>query len=274
MKRQFAFGSQMAVLGMIAIILLYPLFLVGSTSLKTNSEFLANRVGLPTDPTLDSFAYVFAKANIAGATFNSFFIMALSVIGLLVIGSLAAYAITKMGIRRSDEWARVFLLPMAFSAQVVITPLFTMFRIMGLTNTVWAVILIHIATFLPLTVYILSKFMMTVPSALTEAARIDGANHFMIYSRVIMPLCKVPLTTLVVINGMYTWNDFFVPFMFISDVAKRTLPLTLVLFQQQYKVEWPNLCAAIIFTIAPMLIIYIFLQKYIIAGVGAGAVKG
>jgi len=274
MKHKFAFGSQIGVLGIISIIILYPLFLVGSTSLKTNTEFLQNRVGLPTNPQFENFAYVFQKANIASSTLNSYMIMALSVLGLIVIGSLASYAITKMGIRRSDEWARMFLLPMAFSAQVVITPLFTMFRIMGLTNTIWAVILIHIATFLPLTIYILSKFMMTVPSALTDAARIDGANHFTVYSRIVMPLCKVPVTTLVVINGMYTWNDFFVPFMFISDVSRRTLPLTLVLFQQQFKVEWPNLCAAIIFTIAPMLIIYIFLQKYIIAGVGAGALKG
>ncbi|MCL1896855.1 MAG: carbohydrate ABC transporter permease [Clostridiales bacterium] len=274
MKRRIAFGSQLAVLGMIAIILIYPLFIVGSTSLKTNNEFYKNRVGLPIEPQFDNYAYVFQKANIASATFNSFLIMAISVIGLLVIGSLASYAITKMGIKRSDDWARMFLLPMAFSAQVVITPLFTMFRVMGLMNSIWAVILIDIATFLPLTIYILSKFMMTVPGALSEAARIDGANHLTVYSRIIMPLCKVPVTTLVVINGMYVWNDFFVPFMFISDPSRRTLPLTLVLFQQQFKVEWPDLCAAIIFTIAPMLIMYAFLQKYIIAGVGAGALKG
>ena len=259
---------------MITIILLTPLFFLGSTSLKTNSEYQQNRVGLPVDPRFENYSYVFEKANIPQAMFNSFVIMALSVGGLLLIGSLAAYAITKMGIRRSDDWARAFLLPMAFSVQIVITPLFTMFRMMGLLNTVLSVVLTDIATFLPLTIFLLSKFMMTVPSALTEAARIDGAGHLVIYSQIIMPMCKVPLATLIVINGMYVWNDFFTPFMFITDPAKRTLPLTLMDFQTSYFTSWPPLSAAVVFTIAPMLIMYIFLQKYIIAGVGAGAVKG
>ena len=274
MKRRITFSVQLAVLIMIAMILLYPLFIVGSTSLKTNTEYQQNRVGLPGEPRFENYSYVFEKANIPQATFNSFVIMALSVGGLLLIGSLAAYAITKMGVRRPDDWARVFLLPMAFSAQVVITPLFTLFRMMGLLNTVLSVVLIDIATFLPLTIFLLSKFMMTVPRTLTEAAHIDGANHFTIYSRIIMPMCKVPLTTLLIINGMYVWNDFFVPFMFITDPSKRTLPLTLMDFQTAYHVSWPQISAVVFFTIAPMLVMYLFLQRYIIAGVGAGAVKG
>ena len=274
MKRRLYSGIRLSVLILIAIILIYPLFIIGSTSLKTQDEYYSNRVGMPENPSIENYASVWEKANIPRATRSSFTIMALSVAGQLVIGSLAAYAITKMGIRGSDRWAQAFLTPMAFSAQVVIVPLFTMFNTLHLLNTLPSVVLIFIAKGLPLTIYLLSKFMMTLPNALMEAARIDGASHFTIYSRIVMPLSRVPIVTLIVINGMYVWNDFFVPFMFMQRDTWQTLPQALILFQSAWNVSWPSIAAVTIYTIAPMFIVYLFFQRYIIAGVGAGAIKG
>jgi len=274
MKIRIAFGIKLAILIMITIILVYPLFMVVNTSLKTQEEYLKDRVGLPDTPRFETYSEVYNKANIPRAMRNSFTIMLMSVAGQLFIGSLAAYAITKMGLRNSDNWARMFLTPMAFSAQIVIVPLFTMFNVLQLLNTLPSVVLIFIAKGLPLTIYLLSKFMMTVPSALTEAARIDGANHFSIYSRIILPLSKVPIMTLIVINGMYVWNDFFVPFMFLQKDTLQTLPQTLIVFQSAWSTHWPEVAALTVYTIAPMFAIYLFFQKYIITGVGAGAVKG
>jgi len=114
-----------------------------------------------------------------------------------------------------------------------------------------------------------------VPREITEAAHIDGANHLAIYASIIMPMTKTAIATLVVINGMYVWNDFFLPFMFLTRGNLRTLPQNLVLFQSNVvHTSWPEICANVVYTVAPILIIYLFLQKYIIAGVAEGAVKG
>ena len=274
MRRHIFKGVRLAILIMIAIILVYPLYLTINTSLKTQDEYYADRLGVPETPRFENYKYVWDQANIGRATRNSFMIMTISVAGQLAIGSLAAYAITKTGIKRPDRWSHAFLIPLAFSAQIVIIPLFTMFNIMHLFNTLASIIFIFIAGGLPLTIYLLSKFMHSIPNALTEAARIDGANHITIYSRIIIPLSKVPLITLVVINGMNVWNNFFVPFVFITKDSLMTLPQTLIIFQSSWSTSWPHVAAAVIFTIAPMFIVYFFLQRYIIEGVGAGAVKG
>ena len=149
-----------------------------------------------------------------------------------------------------------------------------MFSSLGMLNTLPSVILIYVARGLPLSIFLLSKFMITVPAAFTEAARIDGANHFTIYSRIVMPISKVPIVTLVVINGMYVWNDFFVPFMFLHGSSWQTLPQTLMIFQSAFNVSWPEIAAVTVYTVAPMLVVFLVLQRYIITGVAAGAVKG
>ena len=273
-RRSVSFGVQMCVLTLAALIVLYPLFLIVSNSLKSKEEFARNRVDPPKTIAFENYAQVWREGRIPETTRNSFLIALFSLAGQIVIGSLAAYALTKMGLKRAETLSALFLLPMIFSSQLVIIPLFLMFRALRMLNTVQGIVLIYIAGGLPLTIYMLSRFMNSVPNALTESARIDGANHFTIYSRIIMPLTKVALSTLIVINGLGIWNDFFLPYMFFTSSKLRTLPLNTYLFREEHGAQWHLICTNMVFTITPVLVVYLFLQKFIISGVVAGAVKG
>jgi raffinose/stachyose/melibiose transport system permease protein len=149
-----------------------------------------------------------------------------------------------------------------------------MYKYTGLLNTLTGVIIIYIATGLPIAIFIFTKFMNGIPEQISEAAFIDGANHIQIYWRIILPLIKPALITVVIINGLGIWNDFFVPLMFFTNGQINTLPLSVFQFTQQYGNQWGLIGADIIYSIIPALIVYMILQKYIINGVTAGSIKG
>lgn len=273
MKKNKASVIRIIVLALIAAVILYPLLLTLITSLKSVTEYFQNRVSLPHVYVLENYVRVYQEAHIVNAFSNSFVITVGSLAGQLLFGTMAAYALTKTRMKRAKLYTNLFLIPMVFTAQLVVFPLYLMFNAMHMVNSDLALILIYIASAMPITVFMLARFMLGIPDALTESARIDGANHVTIYMKIIIPLTKVALATLVVINGMYVWNDFFLPSIFLSGVDKRTLPQGVVLFQGQYLIRWPQLCADVVYTVIPILVVYLFLQKYIISGLVAGAVK-
>jgi raffinose/stachyose/melibiose transport system permease protein len=116
--------------------------------------------------------------------------------------------------------------------------------------------------------------MSTIPYQISEAAIIDGARHLTIYSKLILPLIKSSIATTIVVSSLGIWNDFFLPLLFITNRNLQTLPLKLFTFRGEYASHWPNMCSLMVFMLLPVVIIYVFLQKYIISGVVAGSVKG
>ncbi len=259
------------VFGMLLII--YPLSILVVTSLKSEMDFMNNSVGLPEKLHIQNYSRVFKVADIPSATMNSIVITGISIGGQVIVGSMAAYALSKMYFRRSKLFTVLFLVPLIFSGQMVVLPLFVLFKWINLLNTRIGLIFIYLAGGLPLSILLLSRFMKTIPIQISEAAFIDGASHFRIFLLLIFPLLQPVIATNIIINGLTIWNDFFLPFIFLTSGRIQTLPLGIYLFTEEYGTQWTLIATDIIYTILPAVIVYIFLQKFIISGVASGSIK-
>lgn len=268
------FIFRIILLVIIAIIIISPIFFIILSSFRTEGEFNRNPIGLPTTLSFKAYERVFEVAGIPSAFLNSAIIALFSLLGQIFFGSLAAYALTKMNFKRSNIFLNIYLFPIIFSIQMVILPVFIIFKYLNLINTHLGAIIIYIGTGLPITVFILAKFLKTIPDSLCEAAQVEGASHFQIYYKIILPIIKAPIAAITVINGLGVWNDFFVPLMFFTNGKIKTLPLGIFLFNQDHFVKWTYVSADIVITILPLIILYVALQRFVIKGVVEGAVKG
>lgn len=258
----------------VVLVFLSPLFIILSISLKTEADFM--RTGcMPTgELTLQNYYTVWKEAGIPQAAGTSIIITVLSIAGQVFFGTMAAYALSKMKFCRAKTFHSLFLVPMVFSIQTIIFPLFLMYNKLNLLNTKRGLIIIYIAIGLPTCIFLMTKFLKSIPYEISEAALIDGAGHVRIFLQIILPLCKTQIATIAIINGLSVWNDFFLPLMMFTDGKISTLPLSIHLFSTQYQMKWTLISADIIMMLLPMLVFYLCLQKYIVNGVAAGAVKG
>jgi len=252
----------------------YPFALIALTAVKSQADLVSNSFGLPSSIAWSNFALVFQQAQIPTATAYSALITGLAIAGQLFLGSLAAYALARMRIAWPSLFLTLFLLPMTLSVQGVIVPLYLLFKYLHLINTLPGVVLIYIGLGMPLSVFVLTKFMQGIPKEISESAFVDGANHFRIYRSIILPLVKPALATVIIVNGLSVWNDFFIPYLFLTSGTVTTLPLSVFNFIRQYSSQ-PNLIAAdILYAVLPAVVAYLLLQRFIIGGAAEGALKG
>lgn len=167
-----------------------------------------------------------------------------------------------------------FLLGMMIPVYAMIVPLFSMFNKMHLLNTHLAVIIPHIGISFPMAIFIMSGFMGALPKEMEEAAVMDGCNIYQIFFKIIMPISQSSIVTVAVVTFINIWNDLLLPQIFLTDSSKMTLPVGLTEFQGQYTTNYVVEIAAVIITIIPSIIVYIWLHKHIMEGMVAGAVKG
>ena len=263
------------VMMLLALIVALPFLMVFSVSLKTESDF-AKTSFIPNLKAIsfENYRKVWKDANIPGVTFSSLLITLGSMVGQVLFSSMAAYALTKMRFSRSKLFSSLFMIPLVFSVQTVIFPIFMVYKYTGLLNTYTGLILIYTATGLATSIFIFVKFFKSIPFEISEAAMIDGAGHLRIFATIILPMSKAQISTLAIVNGLGVWNDFFLPLMLFTNGKISTLPLSMYTFTTEYGKKWTLVSADIVFMLLPILVIYIFLQKYIVEGVSAGAVKG
>lgn len=265
---------RVSVMSVWALIVILPFLMVLTISFKTESDFAKTNFLPSTNVSLDNYLKVWKDAEIPRVTGSSLFITSGSIIAQIIGSSLVAYALAKMGFKRSKLFSALFMIPLVFSIQTVIYPIFMLYKVTGLLNTYAGLILIYTATGLATSIFIFTKFFNSISYEISEAAMIDGAGHFRIYLEIIMPMAKAQISTVAIINGLGIWNDFFLPLMLFTNGKISTLPLSMYQFTSEYGMKWTLVSADIVFMLMPMLIIYILLQRYIIEGVSAGAVKG
>lgn len=262
------------ILGIVAAIVLAPILLIVAITFKTEPEFMKTSF-LPTLTLhISNYIKVWHDAQIPKAAFNSLTITAFSVLGQVFVGSLTAYALACMNFKHAKLFTSLFLIPMVFSIQTVIFPLFLMYKELHLLNTRTGLIIIYIATGLATCIFIFTKFMQSVSKEIIESARIDGASHLRTYFQIMLPLTKAQISTIAIINGLGVWNDFFLPLMLFTSRSIQTLPLSTYTFTTEHGMKWTLISTDIVYMLIPMIVIYLLLQKYIIEGVAAGAVKG
>lgn len=256
-----------------SFIALVPTLYMIATALKSQEEYVHDKIGFPDRPVLDHFRSALFDSPFLVWMTNSAILVAGAVLISTFVSCLAAYAIARMRFRGRQALFAVSTALMAVPPVVMIVPLFVLYTKLELISTFHGAILIYAGLITPFSVYLLTTFFRTLPRELFESARIDGAGDLTILWTVVLPLSLPALLTLVVVNSLYVWNDLLIAIIFLQDDAKRTLMAGISVFQGRYNNQIPLTMAGMAVASAPMVILYVAFQKYFIRGLMAGAFK-
>jgi len=227
---------------------------------------------LPDDVTLEHYENLFTRLNLARYLLNSTVIAVGVTLLSLLINSMAGYAFAKYRFRGRDKLFRLLLAGLVIPAQVTMLPLFLMLNKMGFINTYVGVMIPGMASVFG--IFLMRQYMLSIPDSLIDAARIDGAGDFMVYWRLVIPLCKPIFVTLAIFTFMGTWNDFLWPLIVMTDDSMYTLPVALANLMGEHAQDTELMMAGSVLTILPVMLVFMVLQKYYIQGIMMGSVKG
>lgn len=265
----FKYGSLIAA----SLVALLPIVVIVMASLKTTNEFL---LGGPLDPpgnwlNFDNFVIAF-NAGMLMAFANTTFILVISVFGSVLIGSMAAYALSRFEFRLKRVVVFLFLLAALVPAVTAQVATFVLINGLGLYNTRWAAIVLYTSTDI-IAIYIFLQFMRGIPRSLDEAAILEGASHFTVYRRVVFPLLKPAIATVVIIKGVAIYNDFYIPFLYMKSKDLGVVATSLFKFKGPFDTRWEVIAAGVVIAIVPTLVVFLALQRYIYSGFTRGATK-
>lgn len=229
--------------------------------------------GTPSTWIVENYSVAWSK-GISGYFMNSLFVTSVSIIAVLIIGSMAAFVLARYKTRWIDI-ALIFTIGgMMMNPQVALIPLFNILTNLDLINTHWALILTYIAYRLPLTILLLRGYFLSIPKELEESAIIDGCTEFGIYRRIYLPMSVPILLTTIVLTAFFAWNEFLFATVFIDSETLKTIPSGLMNFRDALRTDWGVLLAGMVLASLPMIALLIFLQKYLVQGLSEGSVKG
>lgn len=258
----------------IAAIVLFPVLWGLSASLKPTDRILEYPPRfIPDTPTLEHYVRIFSD-NAGAYLFNSILVSAGAVLLALAAGALAAYALARFEFRGRTAVMVVTVAIMSIPIASLLVPTFTSLSTVGLIDTRLGLVLLYAAYQLPAVVWMLYGYFLSLPLELEQAARIDGCSPFRTLRTVVLPLSKPGLVAAALFTIVFSWNDFVVAVVMTSSEAARTLPVAIYFYLGFYGREWGPLLAASIVSIAPVLAIFVFLQRYFMSGLTGGGVKG
>jgi raffinose/stachyose/melibiose transport system permease protein len=260
-------------LGILAFIMLYPIGLVINISLKSTAEYYRDPIGLVQTPMFSNYVTVFNDLQVLQKFFTTIVLSGVASTITVVSAALAAYPISRMHFK-SAKYIYALILASMFFPTSLIANIVMMKDILGVYGSPISLILIWSIGGLQLYTFMFVGFLKQIPRELEEAAVMDGAGYFKGYISVVLPLMKPIIATVFILKIIGTWNDFLSPYIYISNPALRTLSTGLYTYMGQFSSRWNYLSVSIVLVALPMVILYLFLQKYIIEGIAAGAIKG
>lgn len=258
----------------VGIVFVSPLYLVFVNSVKTVREVYLSPLGLPVEISWNNFGRVMEKIDFGQALKNSLFFVVFGVAGLLVICSMAAYRLARHRTRVNKFVYLLLVSSILVPFQTVMIPLIKIIASIGLYNTRIGVLLAYYGYGIPFAVFLFYGFLSSIPREIEEAALIDGGSLFQVYRCIILPLLKPICVTVAVLDVLWIYNDFLLPFVLISDNELRTLPLVMYTFFTAYERPWDLAMASLTMVLTPAIIMFVILQKQITGGIVSGAVKG
>jgi N-acetylglucosamine transport system permease protein len=269
-------GIIQAILVGYAIVVIYPMVWLISASLKTSLELFTNP-WLPTmKPQWSNFLDAWTKANIGRYFINSVFVTAVTMFFILLIGSMAAYALARFVFKGREILQTAFISGMMFPVFLGIVPLFLLLAKLNMLDNYFGLITVYVAYSLSFTIFVLTGFFKSLPHELAEAGMIDGCSQFTVFWRIMLPLAKPGLIAAGIFNFFGIWNEYPLALVIINTSDLRTLPLGIanLVMQQQYETNWGALFASLVIVMVPSLLVYLFFQRQITEGLTAGALKG
>ncbi|MFB5674129.1 carbohydrate ABC transporter permease [Paenibacillus terreus] len=259
----------------LSLLFLYPLFLAVNNSFKSFGEVMTDVIALPQKLSFENYAYVWEFINYPKLFINNTIITVLGLVGIILISSIAAYKLARTKTRWSGVIYILCIMPMLIPFQSIMLTVLRVAKDLHLSDSTWGLGLLYWGFGAPLAVFIYHGFVKGIPMEIDESAKIDGASGFRMFFSVIFPLLKSVTATIVIIDVMWIWNDFLLPLLMVNGSPDtKTLTLAAYTFVGQYTSDWQYAMTAMVMAVLPSIIVFIFLQKYIVKGVVAGAVKG
>lgn len=275
-KKQIGIGTIVIYVILIfwAVTTIFPFVWVILNSFKPSAEVLSSSFSLPNEFTMANYDKAFTKLNVLNAYKNSLIISGSVTVGVMVLSAMMAFGITRYEFKGKKLLKSLIIASLMFPVFSTIIPVFRMIVSAGLLNKNIAAILPQIAGNLSFATIVVMGFLEAIPIEMEEAAYMEGANVFQVFGKIIVPLCKASLSTVAIFSFLWSYNDLFVQKIMIRDNTKFPVSALLEEISSKYGTDFGLMAASVTIIVIPVLIVYIFLQKNIIKGLTAGAVKG
>lgn len=274
-RRAATHGIFLIAIILAACLYIYPVFLMVDNSLKSFKEILTNVLALPSHLEWANYTYVIEKMEYFRLFFNNVIITLIGIAGIVLFSSMAAYILDRRQTRVTKALHTFIITPMLIPFQTIMITLLKFMNMIHLNGSTWGLGIQYWGFGIPMATFIYFNFMKSIPSEIDESAMIDGATTFQTYGRIIFPLLKTVTATVVVLDVMWIWNDFLLPLLMVnSSPSSKTLVLAAYNFVGSLNTKWHYALAAMVLAILPSVIVFVFLQRYIVDGVVAGAIKG
>lgn len=256
-----------------SILMLYPILVMVFSAFKPTAEIYNSPFSIPDFRHIGNFTRILTETSFPTYLANSFLVTGLSILSILTLGSMAAYALGRYRFPGAAFIFLFFLAGLMVPLKLAIIPLFIQFRDLGLLDTRFSLILLYTAMGLPSAVFIMTGFIRTLPQELEDAARMDGASEPRIMVSIMLPLTRPAMVIAGIHNAVPIWNDFFFPLVFIHTDGRKTLPQGLTVFMGEFSTDWGALFAGLTLSALPIILVYMVLSRQFIAGLTSGAVK-
>ena len=263
-----------AMLGIAAFITLFPIALMLLNSLKSTPEVIRSPLAMPETIQWDNYVRAWRDGNFSSAFLNSAILTAMTIFLVCSTGSMTAYVLAR---RRIKSWRLVTAYLLATTTapiQLFLFPLYFGFARLGLIDNIFAVSLIYCAIFSPFSIMLLRTYFLAVPKELEEAALVDGATPWQVFTKVMLPIVWPGILTVALIVGLYTWNEFLIATTFLQSQGSTTAIVSFFLLSGQYSTDWGQLMAGATLVVLPVVALFVFLQRRFIEGMTGGSVKG
>lgn len=274
-RTRFLVGTARSVfLAILSLLVLIPITYMVLASFKTVPDFYGNPYGLPETWAWDNYSRAWEDAHISITLPNTIIVTAAAVFGSTLLAALIAYGISRKEKPFAMGLYTFFVAGLLVPVNMIVLPLFILIKWLGLFGTLLALIFPYIALGLPLGVLILGPIAATLPRDLISAAQVDGATEWQIFRRIVLPLMKPGLLSVAILNGVWMWNEFFIPLIVAFKPESQTMPVGIVAFVGAYSTEWGLVFASVVVSTAPILFAYLLMTRQFQTGLTAGAVKG
>ncbi|BAO05608.1 MULTISPECIES: carbohydrate ABC transporter permease [Enterococcus] len=257
---------------LLASLWFYPFFLVVINSFKTKAEIFQNTLTLPTGLTLDNYIESFERLDFFKSAANSLLITIGSLVLIVFVSSMAAYALSRNTSRLSSFLYFIVAIGLLIPFQGIMIPLISLFGQVSMLNQPGLMVM-YLGLATSMSTFLYYGALRGIPKSLDEAALIDGANTFQIYWQVIFPLLKPTTVTVIVLNALWFWNDYLLPSLSINKAGMYTIPLQMFYFFGEFNKQWHLALAALVIVVLPIIILFVVLQKHVVKGISDGAVK-
>jgi len=264
-------GGRYLVLTLILVVMVFPLLWMFRVAFMAAGDSIALDAMVVSSWTLSNFADLFSRANLGRALFNSILVGGLVTLGNILFCFMVAYALARFTTLTNRMLFVTVLLVLMIPMHIVIIPLYLLCLKAGIYDSYWALILPWLVN--PIGIFLVKQYIESIPPSMEEAARIDGASEIRILFRVVMPLCRPALAVLAIQVFFTNWNSFLFPFILTSSEELRTLPVALAHYQGHQAIDWQHLMAGSTVAVLPVLMLFLVMQKQIVSGITAGAIK-